>query len=82
MEPGIYEAYKGRVALVDDRSPGDLSLIINNLREEDAGTYRCRTERRNEPVDLIVEGKTSWIINLFSIYIYSYIYCIYTPYTL
>lgn len=56
MQPDVHKDYEGRVALVDG-SPGNLSLVINDLREEDAGTYTCRNEYDRDDVDLIVQGK-------------------------
>ncbi|XP_060758362.1 uncharacterized protein LOC132869011 [Neoarius graeffei] len=35
------EQYKERFQLVNDRSSGNLSLLISNLTEEDGGWYRC-----------------------------------------
>ncbi|KAG5262896.1 hypothetical protein AALO_G00280210 [Alosa alosa] len=56
-EPEVHEEYEGRVALVEG-SPGNLSLIIKNLREEDAGSYRCISDYGTEHLELIIEGKT------------------------
>lgn len=53
MQPDVNEDYEGRVALVDG-SPGNLSLVINDLREEDAGLYTCRTENGGNEVELII----------------------------
>ncbi|XP_060758345.1 uncharacterized protein LOC132868989 [Neoarius graeffei] len=35
------EQYKERFQLVNDRSSGNLSLLISHLTEEDGGVYRC-----------------------------------------
>ncbi|XP_048089481.1 hyaluronan and proteoglycan link protein 1-like isoform X2 [Alosa alosa] len=53
-EPEVHEEYEGRVALVEG-SPGNLSLIIKNLREEDAGSYRCISDYGTEHLELIIE---------------------------
>ncbi|KAI4904734.1 hypothetical protein NFI96_007845, partial [Prochilodus magdalenae] len=36
--------YRNRVQLVNDRSPGNLSLLISHLTEEDGGEYRCTVD--------------------------------------
>ncbi|KAI4888491.1 hypothetical protein NFI96_029743, partial [Prochilodus magdalenae] len=35
------DQYRNRVQLVNDHSPGNLSLLISHLTEEDGGDYRC-----------------------------------------
>ncbi|KAI4895869.1 hypothetical protein NFI96_031161, partial [Prochilodus magdalenae] len=51
--------YRNRVQLVNDHSPGNLSLLISHLTEEDGGEYWCFVERREYTfVSLTVEGKT------------------------
>ncbi|KAI4892405.1 hypothetical protein NFI96_007916, partial [Prochilodus magdalenae] len=35
------DQYRNRVQLVNDHSPGNLSLLISHLTEEDGGVYRC-----------------------------------------
>ncbi|KAL2078318.1 hypothetical protein ACEWY4_026003 [Coilia grayii] len=54
-EPEIHKDCKGRVARVDDGSPGNLALVIYNLRHEDAMTYSCETELELVYVELKVE---------------------------
>ncbi|KAI4876004.1 hypothetical protein NFI96_008123, partial [Prochilodus magdalenae] len=36
--------YRNRVQLVNDHSPGNLSLLISHLTEEDDGYYRCKVD--------------------------------------
>ncbi|XP_066514895.1 polymeric immunoglobulin receptor-like [Hoplias malabaricus] len=36
--------YRGRVQLFYSHSPGNLSLLISHLTEEDGGVYRCRAD--------------------------------------
>ncbi|KAI4893914.1 hypothetical protein NFI96_007688, partial [Prochilodus magdalenae] len=39
--PSESDQYRNRVQLVNDHSPGNLSLLISHLTEEDGGVYRC-----------------------------------------
>ncbi|XP_063076759.1 polymeric immunoglobulin receptor-like isoform X2 [Engraulis encrasicolus] len=54
--PYVHKDYRGRVALVEDGSPGNFSLVISDLREEDAATYRCYGDDSSDEVDLEVKG--------------------------
>ncbi|KAI4878665.1 hypothetical protein NFI96_031087, partial [Prochilodus magdalenae] len=36
--------YRNRVQLFNDSSPGNLSLLISHLTEEDGGLYRCKVD--------------------------------------
>ncbi|KAL7872468.1 hypothetical protein SRHO_G00074510 [Serrasalmus rhombeus] len=51
--------YRDRVQLVNGHSPGNLSLLISHLTEEDGGVYRCDI-RADKHIDirLTVEGCT------------------------
>lgn len=40
-EPYISEKYKGKMSFVDENSSSDFSLTLENMSEEDAGTYLC-----------------------------------------
>ncbi|XP_036438465.1 V-set and immunoglobulin domain-containing protein 1-like [Colossoma macropomum] len=49
--------YRNRVQLVNGHSPGNLSLLISHLTEEDAGYYLCElTGSKRTYVKLTVEG--------------------------
>ncbi|XP_077069978.1 polymeric immunoglobulin receptor [Siphateles boraxobius] len=39
------EIYKGRLKLFNESNPGNLSLLISDLRKEDDGLYRCEISR-------------------------------------
>ncbi|XP_036419139.1 uncharacterized protein LOC118802824 [Colossoma macropomum] len=55
--------YRNRVQLVNGHSPGNLSLLISHLTEEDGGEYQCYVEGRGHVYSaLTVEGCT--VINL------------------
>ncbi|XP_058246898.1 junctional adhesion molecule-like [Hemibagrus wyckioides] len=50
------EHYRGRLQLFNNISPGNLSLFISDLREEDQGDYRCRTEKKHRDFRIYVKG--------------------------
>ncbi|XP_053541880.1 junctional adhesion molecule-like [Ictalurus punctatus] len=50
------EHYRGRLQLFNDISPGNLSLLISDLREEDQRVYRCSTEKEHRDIWLYVKG--------------------------
>ncbi|XP_053501232.1 uncharacterized protein LOC128620343 isoform X1 [Ictalurus furcatus] len=49
------EHYRGRLQLFNHNSPGNLSLLISDLREEDAVDYRCRIEKEYREIKLHVK---------------------------
>lgn len=53
--------HRNRVKLVSKTSPGDLSLLISDLTEEDQGRYRCSVQNDNRYLRLSVKG--TFIIN-------------------
>ncbi|XP_060758330.1 uncharacterized protein LOC132868983 [Neoarius graeffei] len=53
------EQYKERFQLVNDRSSGNLSLLISHLTEEDGGDYRCSVKGSHyRDIKLTVKGCT------------------------
>ncbi|XP_060762772.1 uncharacterized protein LOC132872165 [Neoarius graeffei] len=53
------EQYKERFQLVNDRSSGNLSLLISHLTEEDGGDYRCSVKgSQYRDIKLTVKGCT------------------------
>ncbi|XP_027032910.2 polymeric immunoglobulin receptor-like isoform X2 [Tachysurus fulvidraco] len=50
------EHYRGRLQLFNKSSPGNLSLLISDLREEDQGYYRCSTEKGYRDTTIYVKG--------------------------
>ncbi|XP_036420091.1 uncharacterized protein LOC118803713 [Colossoma macropomum] len=51
--------YRNRVQLVYGHSPGNLSLLISHLTEEDGGVHRCNiTADEHTDITLTVEGCT------------------------
>ncbi|XP_067249425.1 polymeric immunoglobulin receptor-like [Chanodichthys erythropterus] len=49
------EKYSGRRVLFNESSPQNLSLLISDLRQEDEGMYRCKTEQSTS-IQLTVKG--------------------------
>ncbi|XP_047674109.1 uncharacterized protein LOC113662375 [Tachysurus fulvidraco] len=52
------EHYRGRLQLFNNTSPGNLSLLISDLREEDDVDYRCKTEKRHKDMRINVKGRS------------------------
>uniref|UniRef100_A0AAR2IK69 Ig-like domain-containing protein n=1 Tax=Pygocentrus nattereri TaxID=42514 RepID=A0AAR2IK69_PYGNA len=50
--------YRARVQLVNGHSPGNVSLLISHLTEEDGGDYQCSVEGAHLIIRLTVKGKT------------------------
>ncbi|XP_060739643.1 junctional adhesion molecule-like isoform X5 [Tachysurus vachellii] len=50
------EHYRDRLQLFNKSSPGNLSLLISDLREEDQRVYRCRTEKGYRDITIYVKG--------------------------
>ncbi|XP_063076764.1 polymeric immunoglobulin receptor-like [Engraulis encrasicolus] len=53
QEPEIHKDYRGRVALVKG-APGNFSLILSNLREEDTRHYVCVTEYEQDREEMVL----------------------------
>ncbi|KAK3505883.1 hypothetical protein QTP70_003697, partial [Hemibagrus guttatus] len=50
------EHYRGRLQRFNNISPGNLSLLISDLREEDEGVYRCSTKKEYRDFQVYVKG--------------------------
>ncbi|GAA6099389.1 uncharacterized protein LOC125145429 [Tachysurus ichikawai] len=50
------EHYRGRLQLFNHTSPGNLSLLISDLREKDGTDYRCSTEKGYRDMRINVKG--------------------------
>ncbi|KAI4891068.1 hypothetical protein NFI96_007953, partial [Prochilodus magdalenae] len=48
--------YRNRVQLFNDHSPGNLSLLISHLTEEDGGDYQCTIKDSHAIIRLTVKG--------------------------
>ncbi|XP_060758221.1 uncharacterized protein LOC132868925 [Neoarius graeffei] len=65
------EQYKERFQLVNDRSSGNLSLLISHLTEEDGGFYRCSVKgSQYRDLRLTVKGCT---LNQPAVYMTGYV---------
>ena len=50
--------YRGRVQMLNRHSPGNVSLLISDLSEEDQGLYVCVVDKHyNKYFNLLVKGK-------------------------
>ena len=49
--------YRGRVQMLNRHSPGNVSLLISDLSEEDQGIYLCVVEPLQKSFHLLVKGK-------------------------
>ncbi|XP_053367090.1 junctional adhesion molecule-like [Clarias gariepinus] len=49
--------HRNRVKLVSNNSPGNLSLLISDLTEEDQGVYRCFVQADRKDLRLSVKGR-------------------------
>ncbi|KAI4876754.1 hypothetical protein NFI96_030631, partial [Prochilodus magdalenae] len=52
------DQYRNRVQLFNDHSPGNLSLVISHLTEEDGGDYECAVKGSHLIIRLTLEGCT------------------------
>ncbi|KAI4890842.1 hypothetical protein NFI96_014193, partial [Prochilodus magdalenae] len=52
------DQYRNRVQLVNDHSPGNLSLLISHLTEEDGGDYLCAVKGSHINIRLTLKGCT------------------------
>ncbi|XP_076152878.1 uncharacterized protein LOC143136196 isoform X2 [Alosa pseudoharengus] len=50
--------YSGRVQTFSDSSPGNASLLLSNLTEEDQGEYMCVIKSKERTITLIVKGES------------------------
>uniref|UniRef100_A0AAR2KWM0 Ig-like domain-containing protein n=1 Tax=Pygocentrus nattereri TaxID=42514 RepID=A0AAR2KWM0_PYGNA len=62
--------YSNRVQLVNGHSPGNLSLLISHLTEEDGGDYMCAVKGAHLIIRLALKGKTLsvFILTAFQIF--------------
>uniref|UniRef100_A0A8C7QBB8 Ig-like domain-containing protein n=1 Tax=Oncorhynchus mykiss TaxID=8022 RepID=A0A8C7QBB8_ONCMY len=56
--PTQSDLYRGRVEIFNNISPGNLSVLLSHVTEDDQGWYRCKISREKySDVELTVEGK-------------------------
>ncbi|KAM9495431.1 uncharacterized protein Hap1MRO34_018052 [Clarias gariepinus] len=56
--------HRNRVKLVSNNSPGNLSLLISDLTEEDQGEYRCSVQGDKKDIRLSVKERKETLIHL------------------
>ena len=56
--PTQSDLYRGRVEMFNNISPGNLSVLLSHVTEDDQGWYRCQISREKcSDVELAVKGK-------------------------
>ncbi|KAI4888348.1 hypothetical protein NFI96_031430, partial [Prochilodus magdalenae] len=55
--------YRNRVQLFNDHSPGNLSLLISHLTEEDGGDYQCAVKGSHAIIRLTAEGNSVSVVS-------------------
>ncbi|XP_048124246.1 uncharacterized protein LOC125310660 isoform X1 [Alosa alosa] len=58
LNPEEMKRYSGRVQTFSDSSPGNTSLLLSSLTEEDQGYYMCVIESNERTITLIVKGES------------------------
>nr|XP_029502289.1 cell surface A33 antigen-like [Oncorhynchus nerka] len=57
--PTQSDLYRGRVEMFNSTSPGNLSVLLSHVTEDDQGWYRCQiSHEKYSDVELTVEGCT------------------------
>uniref|UniRef100_A0A4W5RXD5 Ig-like domain-containing protein n=1 Tax=Hucho hucho TaxID=62062 RepID=A0A4W5RXD5_9TELE len=51
------DLYRGRVEVFNNTSPGNLSILLSDLTEDDQGLYRCQIRHEYRDIILTVKGK-------------------------
>ncbi|KAI4891456.1 hypothetical protein NFI96_005608 [Prochilodus magdalenae] len=59
------DEYRNRVQLVNDHSPGNLSLLISNLTEEDGGDYQCAVKGSLMIIRLTIEVNSTSNVSIY-----------------
>ncbi|KAG5267648.1 hypothetical protein AALO_G00224060 [Alosa alosa] len=57
LNPEEMKRYSGRVQTFSDSSPGNTSLLLSSLTEEDQGYYMCVIESNERTITLIVKER-------------------------
>ncbi|XP_076124139.1 junctional adhesion molecule-like isoform X2 [Alosa pseudoharengus] len=57
--PSTSGPYRGRVQMFNHHSPGNASLLISDLTEEDQGLYRCHLKEEVRRINLLIQASTS-----------------------
>lgn len=55
----VFELYRHRITLFNQTSPGNFSLLLSDLTEEDQGSYVCLLDKTSRFTDVYVKSKNS-----------------------
>ncbi|XP_067230634.1 cell surface A33 antigen-like isoform X2 [Chanodichthys erythropterus] len=51
----VFELYRNRITLLNQTSPGNVSLLLSDLTEDDQGSYVCLLETTSRFIDVFVK---------------------------
>ncbi|XP_067230633.1 cell surface A33 antigen-like isoform X1 [Chanodichthys erythropterus] len=53
----VFELYRNRITLLNQTSPGNVSLLLSDLTEDDQGSYVCLLETTSRFIDVFVKKR-------------------------
>lgn len=65
----VFELYRNRITLFNQTSPGNVSLLLSDLTEDDQGSYVCLLETTSRFIDVFVKSKQSASVTILNEYI-------------
>ncbi|XP_048055392.1 uncharacterized protein LOC125273773 isoform X3 [Megalobrama amblycephala] len=51
----VFELYRNRITLFNQTSPGNVSLLLSDLTEDDQGSYVCLLEKTSRFIDVFIK---------------------------
>lgn len=64
----VFELYRDRITLFNQTSPGNLSLLLSDLTEDDEGSYVCLLEKTSRFIDVSIKSKRSASVTILQYY--------------
>lgn len=65
----VYELYRDRISLFNQTSPGNVSLLLSDLTEDDQGSYVCLLEKSTRFIDVFIKSKQSASVTILTAFI-------------